>query len=100
MRSYYLENIEGFNRHIGDTSEEFSIRPVPVPPAQKPTKPYKDKKNGSRGRLRGLCVRVQPIYAGAMRISAVAVEMVRSYVLSAIGNQQQLQKHAHKQGDN
>lgn len=39
-------------------------------------------------------------YAGVMRIGAVAVEMVRSYLLSAIGNQQQLRKHAHKQGDN
>lgn len=40
------------------------------------------------------------VYAGVMHIGAVAVEMVRSYVLSAIGNQQQLRKHPHKQEDN
>lgn len=45
-------------------------------------------------------VRPRAAYVGVMRIGAVAVEMVRSYVLSAIGNQQQLRKHAHKQGDN
>lgn len=52
------------------------------------------------GKDGGVCASVCSICAGLIRISAVAMAIVISYVLSAIRNQQQLQKHAHKQGDN